>query len=183
MYIMHSASLLVVLVLAVLTAGCSGTTAPLATVAHVDLKRYAGTWYEIARLPNSFQKSCACNVTATYVLCEDGTVDVINQCEKSDGSRTESRGKAEVVDAQSFSKLRVSFLPWLLRWTGIGWGDYWIVDLDADYTTVVVASPNRSYAWILSRTPIMAAETRARVLQVMRDRGLAVDALQWIVQK
>ena len=168
--------------LAVVSSGCSGVNAPLQTVPKVELARYAGTWYEVARLPNSFQTKCSCNVTATYELCDDGTIDVINRCMKQDGSITESRGKGEVADTQTRSKLRVTFLPAFLRWTGIGWGDYWIIDLDDANTTAVVASPSRTYLWILSRTRNISDTTRARLLPLIREKGFAAEELLWTTQ-
>ena len=172
----------IVAVATVALAGCSGVQAPLQTAANVDLKRYAGTWYEVARLPNSFQTKCSCNVTATYELCSDGTINVTNSCVLKDGSTTVSRGKGEVVDTSTRSKLKVTFLPGFLRWLGIGWGDYWIIDLDADYTTAVVGSPSRSYLWILSRTKSIDDATRSRVLAMLRERGFAPEQLLWTLQ-
>ncbi|MFM8473947.1 MAG: lipocalin family protein [Candidatus Kapaibacterium sp.] len=177
-----ASSITLLVLMTLLAAACSTTHAPLQTVASVDLDRYAGTWYEVARLPNSFQTKCSCNVTATYVVNDDGTVEVINRCMKQDGSITESRGNAEVVDTRSRSKLRVTFLPGFLRWLGIGWGDYWIIDLDDAYTTAAVAAPSRSYLWILSRSGSIDDATRARLLTSLKDKGFATDELLWTKQ-
>ena len=140
---------------AALGAGCATTTSqvlpPLQTVPRVELDRYVGTWYEIASFPQSFQRGCT-GTTATYSLRDDGQVDVVNRCRKGalDGPEEVARGRARVVDATTGAKLEVSFFrPF--------WGDYWIVDLGADYEYAVVGHPGRDYLWILSRTPTLDA--------------------------
>ncbi|HNT65234.1 MAG TPA: lipocalin family protein, partial [bacterium] len=103
--------------------------APLQTVDRVEIERYAGLWYEIARLPNRFQRNCNSNTTAEYRLRDDGRIDVINSCRRQDGSTNEAQAIARIVDKQSNAKLQVSFV----RFLGISlfWGDYWIIGLDA----------------------------------------------------
>jgi apolipoprotein D and lipocalin family protein len=128
-----------------LTACASATDRPLPTVERVDLQRYAGTWYEVALLPNRFQRQCVSDSQANYTL-EASSVRVVNRCRRADGSVEEIEGKARVVPGSSNSKLEVSFF-WPF------WGDYWIVALDADYRHVLVGEPGRKYAWLLSRTP------------------------------
>ena len=134
-------------------AGCATSTTerlrlpPLEPVAHVDLSRYLGTWYEIASFPQSFQRGCTAT-TATYTLRDDGQIDVVNRCRKGspDGPEKVAHGRARVVDRSSNAKLEVSFFrPF--------WGDYWIIDLGADYEYAVAGHPGRDYLWILSRTP------------------------------
>ncbi len=118
--------------------------APLQTVDRVEIERYAGLWYEIARLPNRFQRNCNSNTTAEYRLRDDGRIDVINSCRRQDGSTNEAQAIARIVDKQSNAKLQVSFV----RFLGISlfWGDYWIIGLDADYRYVVVGTPSRKLA-------------------------------------
>ena len=115
-----------------LSAGCATSTTqrlrlpPLQTVAHVDLSRYLGTWYEIANFPQSFQRGCTAT-TATYTLRADGDIDVLNRCRKGslDGEEKSALGRARVVDRATNAKLEVSFFrPF--------WGDYWIIDLSDD---------------------------------------------------
>jgi apolipoprotein D and lipocalin family protein len=143
------------------------------TVQQVDLKRYIGTWYEIARLPNSFQKKCARNTTATYKLRDDGKIDVINRCTESDGSVTEAAGVAQVVDTTTDAKLEVSFV----RFLGIQffWGDYWIIGLDKDYKYAVVGTPSRKYGWILSRDPKLSSGDKENVFGILRSQGYNPD--------
>ena len=112
----------------------------------VDLERYAGRWYEVARFPNSFQKKCAGNVTAEYSLLADGKIRVVNRCQKKSGKYTTATGKAKVVDKTTNAKLKVSFF-WPF------YGDYWILDVGPDYEYAVVSDRRRKYLWILNRTP------------------------------
>jgi apolipoprotein D and lipocalin family protein len=144
---------------------------PLTTVPHVDLSRYLGKWHEISRYPNSFQKDCS-DAVAEYSLRDDGDIRVVNTCRKSDGSMDQVEGVARVVDKGTGSKLNVNFVPGWLRWTGIGTGDYWIVDLDPNYLYAVVSEPKRKYLWILSRTPKLDAATYEHILMRMRELGL-----------
>ncbi|HCM39152.1 MAG: hypothetical protein A2070_00865 [Bdellovibrionales bacterium GWC1_52_8] len=149
----------------------------LRTVPSVDLSRYVGTWYEIARLPNRFQKDCA-QSTAKYSLREEGKIDVLNSCRKlSDGSLKEAHGLAEVVDRDTNSKLRVIFTPGLIRWLGIGWGNYWIIELEPEYKYVVVSEPGREYLWILSRTPVMEKSVYEGILERLKANGFDVSKL------
>jgi len=127
---------------------------PLEVVPSVDLARYAGKWYEVARLPNRFQKKCAGDVSATYTLLEDGTIRVVNECGKADGSTIRAAGKARLAETSGpNSKLEVRFAPSWLSWLPAVWGDYQIIDLAPDYSTAVVGSPDRKYLWFLARSP------------------------------
>ncbi len=143
------------------------------TVDSVDLNRYVGTWYEIARIPNSFQKKCAMNTTATYRLRPDGNIDVINRCVESDGSENIAQGIAKVVDPKTNAKLEVSFV----RFLGIQlfWGDYWIIGLDREYRWAIVGNPSRKYGWILSRTPTLSAYGRQVVTDILLKQGYNPD--------
>ncbi len=138
---------------------------PLRTVPHVDLARYAGTWYEIANYPQRFQKGCT-GTTATYTLRPDGTVEVLNRCALGslDGRLKEAKGRAKVVDRRSNAKLEVTFF-WPFR------GDYWVIDLGREYEYAVVGHPSRKYLWILSRTPTMAPDVYEGILERLRAQG------------
>ncbi|HEX2868613.1 MAG TPA: lipocalin family protein [Ignavibacteriales bacterium] len=139
------------------------------TVKFVDLKRYAGLWYEIARIPNRFQKSCTGNTTAEYSLMDDGRVRVVNSCDEEDGKRNIAEGVARISDTSSNAKLEVSFFSIL----GIRpfWGDYWILGLDKDYRYAVVGSPDRKYGWILSRTPHLSDEKLSEAWKILERQG------------
>lgn len=137
----------------------------LRTVEHVELQRYLGTWYEIASFPHRFQRGCTAT-TATYAMRQDGQIDVLNRCRKGslDGPEKEARGRARVVDRASNAKLQVSFF-WPF------WGDYWIVDLGADYEYAVVGHPSRDYLWILSRSPTMSRELYDSIVRRLEAQG------------
>lgn len=124
---------------------------PLKTVDKVEVDRYLGVWYEVARKPLYFQNKCDRNVTATYTLNENGNVNVDNKCLSKDGSVNQSLGEAFIQNAPFNTKLKVSFLPNAIRWLPFGRGDYWILKLDEDYQTVLVGEPGRKYLWVLSR--------------------------------
>lgn len=136
---------------------------PLQTVPKVDLPRYAGKWFELARLPNRFEKKCARDVTAEYTL-QGSQVLVVNSCTQADGSRTTSRGKAKIADPATNAKLRVTFF-WPF------YGNYWVIGLDPEYRWAIVGEPKREYLWILSRTPTLPQPTLDTILQKIKDAG------------
>lgn len=143
----------------------------LAVVPEVDLARYAGTWYEIARYPNRFQKDCFAT-SVTYTIRDDGTVEVINRCRSGsvNGEEKSIRGRAWSVDPTTNAKLKVQFF-WPFR------GDYWIIQLDTEYRYAVVGHPKRKYLWILSRTPDMDAATYDGILERLREQGYDTERL------
>ena len=161
------------LVLALIAAAC--TTAvqrqPLETVARVEVDRYAGTWHEVALYPNRFQQACAADTTATYTLLGEGRIGVLNRCRRADGSEMSVNGVAEVVDAATNAKLKVSFLPSWLRWTGIGRGDYWVLHLSPDYRVAIIGEPSREYLWILARTPTLPDAEYQALMPKVRSAG------------
>ena len=134
---------------------------PLQSVGTVDLVRYAGRWYEIAKYPNRFQRQCIADTVATYAVRDDGSVDVVNRCRTEDGV-DEASGLARPVDGRT-DRLEVSFLPAVLRWLPLGWGAYWIIELAPDYRYAVIGEPGREYLWVLARTRTLAAEDRRAI--------------------
>ena len=143
------------------------------TVQEVDLQRYVGLWYEIARIPNRFQKNCESGTTAQYALREDGKITVINRCLKKDGSVDKAEGVAKIVDADTNAKLKVSFVSFL-GWRPF-WGDYWVLGLGEDYEWAIVGSPDRKYGWILSRTPTLSQVTLERIFVILAHNGYDKD--------
>ena len=124
---------------------CSRKTYPaLVTVPSVDLSRYAGRWYEIASLPNSFQKGCSCTF-AEYTVTDKGYIEVHNYCRLAEKNKDNSiTGKAFVTEGSNNSRLKVQFF-WPFK------GDYYIIDLADDYSYALVGHPNRQYLWLLCR--------------------------------
>ena len=154
--------------------GCSTVYPPLETVKSVDVKKYLGRWYEIARLPNSFQKECDCT-TADYSLIDSSTIRVTNKCNKT-GVTEEANGKAFLVEGSNNSKLRVQFF-WPFR------GDYWIIALDENYQFALVGTPSRKYLWILSRTPKMENSTLERLIADAQSKGFDTSKLIFTKQE
>ncbi|WOE31641.1 MULTISPECIES: lipocalin family protein [unclassified Acinetobacter] len=150
-------------------------TKPLNTVIQVDLNRYLGTWYEIARKPLSFQNKCDRNVSAQYSLNEQGNIRVDNRCYGKDNQLYQSIGEAYVQNPPDNSQLKVSFLPQAIRWLPVGRGDYWILKLDDDYQTVLVGEPRRKYMWILSRTPQLEQSRLQQYLDYAKSVGYNLD--------
>jgi apolipoprotein D and lipocalin family protein len=149
--------------------------AELKTVPHLDLSRYLGRWYEIARYPNWFEKQCARDVTATYELRKDGRISVSNACVKEDGKRRESTGWAKIADPASNAKLKVTFF-WPF------FGDYWVLELGPNYEYAVIGEPSRKYLWILSRTPQMSDEQYRSITGNLSARGYDANRLVRVKQ-
>lgn len=140
----------------------------LVTVKQVDLKKYVGLWYEIAKIPNSFQDQCAYGTTAEYKIDEDGDIIVINSCYEINGNLDVADGLAKVVDKKTNSKLEVSFVSFF----GIRpfWGDYWIIGLDKNYQWAVIGTPSRKYGWILSRTPSLPDNIKEEIFSILKSQ-------------
>lgn len=151
------------------------------TVESVDLQRYAGRWFEIARLPMRYEDPTASEVTADYALNDDGTVQVVNRCINEDGEWETSQGQAEAVD-DTHAKLKVTFMPSGLRWIPFTDGDYWIIGLDADYQTALVGAPNRKYLWLLHRNPRMTEEAKRLWLAKAQAQGYDLSELIYTPQ-
>jgi len=135
-----------------------------------------GKWYEIATIPQRFQKGCV-GVTADYVLRKNGDIEVVNTCREGtlDGRVRTARGKARVVDKATNAKLKVSFF-WPF------WGAYWIIGLDAEYRWAVVGHPSRDYLWILSRSPQMDQATYDDILRLIAEKGYDLTRIKKTLQ-
>ncbi len=145
--------------------------APLQTVPALDVPRYMGTWHEIAKYPNGFQKKCASSTQATYSLQADGQVQVLNRCKTTQGEWVEALGAARQIGSPTSAQLKVRFAPAWLSFIPMVWGDYWIIDLDPDYQWVVVSEPQREYLWILSRAPQLPPATYQQLLSQLAAQG------------
>ncbi len=142
---------------------------PPEVVARVELSRYTGTWYEIARYPNRFQEGCT-DASAAYKLGRDGSFTVLSSCLKN-GKLHTTKGKALVADPATNAKLKVSFF-WPFS------DDYWIIDLGDDYDYAVVSVPDRQYLWILARSPQMDDALYQQILERLKDRGFDIYRLE-----
>ena len=155
-------------------------------VEHIDLNRYTGKWYEIARLPMFFQRNCASDVTAAYSVEPTKSGDlakikVDNQCRKSHGEIIGSIGQAQPVSISN-SQLQVTFLPKFLRWLPIGKAPYWILKIDESYTTALVGNPEHKYLWLLSRTPQISDATYQSYIHEAQKQGFDTSKLIRTIQ-
>jgi len=158
------------MLIGLLLAGCASKDGQ-TTVRHVDLQRYSGTWHEIARYPNFFQRHCSGGVTAQYIPQSDGSVKVINRCRKADGTMEEAIGRATVVPNSGNAKLKVSFF-------GPFTGDYWIIGLDEkNYSWAVVGHPSHKYLWVLSRTPKLSEAAETHIQSLIISEGYNPEKL------
>jgi len=155
-------------------------SAPPKTVKYVDLKKYTGLWYEIAKIPNSFQDHCIKGTTAKYILKKNGEISVFNSCIDEDGKVDEAEGVARVVDKKSNAKLEVSFVSFL-GWRPF-WGDYWIIGLDENYQWAVVGHPDREYGWILSRIKKPDEQTMTEIFQILKEQGYNTNNFEMSLQ-
>lgn len=156
----------------------SGKQPPPQTVALVDLKLYAGKWFEIARYPNKFQKKCVANTTMTYTFKEGGSLDVFNQCLIKNGTLDGAKGAAKTVEGSNNAKLNVIFAPQYKSFLSDDWRDYWILDLDKDYKYAAVGDPKREYLVILSRTPELSDAVYQNILRRVENLGYNPAKLQ-----
>ncbi len=154
------------------------TSAPLATIASLDIPRYMGTWFEIAKYPNKFQKKCVADTQAHYKLLSAGTVQVTNRCRKDNGELDEAIGEARQTGAATSPKLQVRFAPAWLSWLPMVWGNYWVIDLDERYQLVAVSEPNREFLWVPARTPQVSAEAYDALLARLKAQGFDLGKLE-----
>ncbi|MEK8026883.1 lipocalin family protein [Pseudaquabacterium rugosum] len=151
----------------------------------LEMARYLGVWHQVALYPNRFQAQCLDSTTATYSRLDDGRLRVINRCRTARGM-DEAEGVARprdgaVVGADGWlrpASLEVSFLPAALRWTGIGWGRYDVLQLGPDGTWSLVSEPTREYLWVLSRTPTLDAAQWAAIETRLRAEGFDLQRLR-----
>ncbi|GIU66521.1 lipocalin [Candidatus Phycosocius spiralis] len=162
------------------TQGRPKNSPPPVTVPSVDLQRYGGTWYEIARYPNSFQKKCE-GVTAHYEVRADGRVGVTNTCAHgtSSGKPRAVKGIASVIAGSNNAKLAVNFTPIPLP---KGQGNYWVLYLDSAYQTALVGGPNGDYLWLLARTPKITPAQRTALNDAALQNGYRIDLLKDTIQ-
>lgn len=150
----------------------------LKTVSALDVSRYMGTWYEIAKFPNRFQKKCAGDTNAEYRLNNDGMVRIINRCQLESGETIEAIGAARQMGGATSPKLEVRFAPDWLAFLPFVWGDYWVIDLDEHYRLVAVSEPKKEYLWILARTPQIDSNDYQKLLTRLQQKGFDLSKLE-----
>lgn len=167
--------LLIITSFVLLFTACSSKNPPLQTVEKVELNKYLGTWYEIARFEHFFERDCK-NVTANYSMMNEETIKVINRCTKiQTNEKKEAMGRAYEID-ETNSKLKVSFFrPF--------YGDYWVLMLDENYKYAVVGTPSREYLWILSRDSKLDEKIKNEILQKLPSLGFDSSKLIWTIQE
>lgn len=166
----------IILIILLFLTGCVDLPEGITPVRDFELERYLGKWYEIARLDHRFERGLI-NISAEYSLKEDGGVRVLNRGFNVEYKEWESaEGKAYFVDRPDIGRLKVSFF-------GPFYGGYNIIALDKEnYSYAMVAGPDRSYLWILSRTPILAPNIVERLVNQANELGFPTDELIYTEQ-
>ena len=163
---------------ALIFSACGGKPEPLPVVERVDLKRYTGTWHEIARLPQWFQRGCY-NATAEYCLNDDGSLKVINRFGKVDDEPSRAECRPLGVEGSNNAKLKVRFDNWFSRLLPtIAEGNYWIIHLSEAYDVVMIGEPEREYLWILARQPELPDQRYEKLVARAKELGFPVDQLK-----
>ena len=150
----------------------------LKTIPALDVPRYMGVWFEIAKFPNWFQRKCTGATKAEYSLKSNGTVQVTNRCRTESGDTIEAVGAARQIGAASSPKLEVRFAPDWLSFLPLVWGDYWVIDLEERYQLVAVSEPKREYLWILARTPHVDPDDYKSLLTRLSKMGFDLSKLE-----
>lgn len=148
------------------------------TIPALEVPRYLGTWYEIAKFPNWFQRKCLSNTQAVYSVRPDGNLKVLNSCKTADGEIAQAEGTARQIGASDSPKLEVRFAPVWLSFLPIVWGDYWVIDLDPQYQVAAISDPRREYLWVLSRTPQLDNKTYDALLQRLQNQQFDTRKLE-----
>jgi apolipoprotein D and lipocalin family protein len=169
--ILKKASRMITMVCPLLMIGCVGIPKGIEPVNDFDISRYLGTWYEIARLDHRFERGLS-NIHAEYSLRQDSGIDVVNKGYDDHAQKwEEARGRAYFVGDPTVGRLKVSFF-------GPFFGGYNIVALDKkNYSYAVVCGPDRSYFWILARTPVLPADTLNDLLRLSESLGFDTQSL------
>lgn len=144
------------------------------TIETLDVARFMGKWYEIARYDHRFEKDMT-NVNATYTLLDNGRIEVLNAGYK-DGEYKEIKGKAKQPNPDDPGKLKVSFFLWF-------YSDYYILDIAPDYSHVIIGSSTDKYLWIMSREPVLPDNVLSKLIEKIRQRGYDTDRLVFSYKK
>lgn len=159
-----------------LVANTSSASGELSVVSHVDLGKYVGAWHEIARFDNEHQEGCVFS-QAMYTQKKE-YIEVKNSCTLADGQKKEAIGRLKTPEENSGNaKLKVNFTPFFIRLFGVGWGDYWIIDLGSNYEYAVVSGPSKERLWILSRQIPMKKSTYDDIVKRLKEKGFDTSKL------
>lgn len=176
-----------VVILLITTAAqyCAAQVAPITPISSLDLQRYQGTWYEMAKYPNRFQTMCVKTTIARYAIQPSGSVSVTNSCTDKTGATTTAIGEARLIGADKnpqSATLQVRFAPAWLSWLPMVWGDYWVIAIDPQYQWSIVSEPNREFLWVLSRSKQLDANAWAAIEAQIKRAGLDLTKLEKTIQ-
>lgn len=143
------------------------------TTPTLDIRRFMGRWYEIARYEHRFEKGMT-HVSATYTLSGNGKIEVLNEGLK-EGKHKQIKGRAKQPNPQDPGKLKVSFFLWF-------YSDYYVLYIDPEYHYLLVGSSSDKYLWIMSREKSLAKETLDQLIDKLRVRGYDTDKLLFVAQ-
>jgi apolipoprotein D and lipocalin family protein len=164
------------------TAVAAQDASPVKSIDRIEIARYMGSWYEIAKFPNWFQRKCAQNTQATYQLLNPAQIQVLNQCQTANGEVIQALGMARPRANGLPAQLEVRFAPSWMGWLPFTWGNYWVLDLDADYQLAAVGDPSRNYLWILSRQPTISEASYKALTQRLAMMGFDIKRLEKTIQ-
>jgi apolipoprotein D and lipocalin family protein len=169
-------------VLVALLPMASAADSQVKSISEFDVSRYMGTWYEIAKLPNWFQRKCVQGTQARYKVLGPAQIEVNNKCTTASGEEIQAIGLARPNGSGLPAQLEVRFAPEWTAWLPMVWGAYWVLDLDPDYQLAAVGDPSKSYLWILSRTPVVSSERYEAVLKRLNVMGFDITKLEKTLQ-
>lgn len=149
---------------------------------HIEIDKYLGVWYEIARKPNSFQKKCKKNVMTIYTYNENGNLGIDNRCINRTGDVQKIAAEAFIENSPFNSKFKISFLPESIRWIPVVRENYWILKVDANYQMALVGEPDRHNLWLLSRNPHPDQAVVSEFLEYAKAEGYNLKDLIMTVQ-
>ncbi len=148
------------------------------SIPEIELPRYMGSWYEIAKFPNWFQRKCTHGTQATYKILEPQKIEVLNRCGTQSGEFIQALGLARPQKSGLPAQLEVRFAPEWLGWLPFVWGTYWVLDLDPDYQLAAVGDPSKNYLWILSRTTQVTPANYEALVQRLALMGFDITKLE-----
>ena len=152
---------------------------PVTPVRSLDTQRFAGTWYELARLPGQPQAECERDVTTHYAPRADGTLQVVRSCRTPTGRVATDVGRAwaQGADTRHAARWTLSFMPRWLQWLPLAKGDHWVVMLDPAYRFAVISEPKRRSLWVMARSPALPADDLGRIVDRLAAEGYPTEQL------